>query len=137
MSENETPYAAARAAADAIEQLNHRTLNIPELTAPEIRSVVRALADLVDHLPQALDQLAHHLEKQQAAGQVQMEDGRDPAAPVDQALAGLRRAATLASPKDHINWGDTAGEFSAAVHDASGWLYNMSAPSQPEPDDEN
>jgi len=131
MTDSATPTTTARAAAEAIRELNHLTLNAPSMSAPEISSAVSALADLVDRLPQAFEQLAHHLEKQLQAGAVRMEDDRDPAAPVDQALTGLRRAAALAAPKNRTNWGDKAGEFSSAVHDASGWLFNMGAPYDP------
>lgn len=123
-----SPWDDAHAAAEAVRQFNHDTLNIAAMSAPEISSAVRQLQDLVDRLPQAFEQLAHHLERQLAAGKVRMEDGRDPAAPVDQAVSGLRRAAALVSPQHHTNYGDPAGEFSSAVHDAAGWLFNMGAP---------
>ncbi|MFE3502954.1 hypothetical protein [Kitasatospora sp. NPDC059160] len=119
------PAATARQAAAAIQELNHQTLDIDSMSAPEIHSTVRALADLVDRLPQACEQLAHLLERELAADRVCMEDGRDPAAPVGQAAAGLRQVAALASPAHRVNYGDPAGEFAAAVHDAAEWLYNM------------
>lgn len=127
-----TAFDAATAAAEGVRQLNHVTLNGPALSAPEISSVARVLLDLVDRLPQALDQLASHLEKQQAAGQVRMDDGRDPAGPVSTVTAALRRAALMASIQHHTNYGDPAGEFSAELHEAAGWLFNMGAPSTPD-----
>jgi hypothetical protein len=129
------PYNVATAAAEGVRQLNHLTLNGPVLSAPEISSIVRALMDLVDRLPQALDQLAGHLEKQQAAGQVRMEGGRDPARPVSTVTTALRRAALMAAAQHHTNYGDPAGEFSAELHEAAGWLYNMGAPFVPDEDD--
>lgn len=132
-----TPRGDAYAAAEAVRQLNHDTLNIEAMTAPEISSTVRGLLDLVDRLPQAFEQLANHLEKQLAGGQVRMEDGRHPAAPVAQAVAGLRRAAALASPVNRVYYGDPAGEFSSALHDAAGWLYNMGGYYVPEDEDED
>lgn len=132
-----TPRDDAYAAAEAVRQLNHNTLNIKVMTAPEISSTVRGLLDLVDRLPQAFEQLANHLEKQLADDQVRMEDGRDPEPPVAQAVTGLRRAAALASPVHRVHYGDPAGEFSSAVHDAAGWLFNMGAPYVPEDEDED
>jgi hypothetical protein len=144
-------YDAAREAAEALRQFNHDSLNAKAMSAPEISSAVRAIADLVDRLPQALDQLARHLERQQAAGQVRMEDSRDAAAPVDQVVTALRRAAGLAAPAGHAlrraaglaapaghtDWNAPAGAFSAHIHEASSWLFNMGAPFTPDEDDED
>jgi len=127
---------SARIAAEAIRQLNHDTLNVKEMTAPEISRVVSSLAELVDRLPQTFDQLADHLKRQLAADAVRMEDERDPAAPVDQVLTGLRDAAALAAPANRDAWGDPAGAFSKAVHEASGWLFNMGAPYTPDDDED-
>ncbi|MET9618886.1 hypothetical protein [Kitasatospora indigofera] len=136
-TEKRDVYDAAREAAEAVRQFNHDSLNAKAMTAPEISSAVRAIADLVDRLPQALDQLARHLERQQAQGQVRMEDGRDAAAPVDQVVTALRHAAGLAAPAGHTDWNDPAGDFSRAIHDASSWLFNMGAPFTPDEDDED
>ncbi|RPE26591.1 hypothetical protein [Kitasatospora cineracea] len=122
------PAEVARQGAEAVRELNHQTLNAKTMSAPEISATVRGLLDLVDRLPQALEQLAGHLERELAAGRVRMEDGRDPAGPVDQALAGLRRAAALTAPENHTDYGDPAGELSEALHDAGSWLFNMGAP---------
>lgn len=122
------PVKTAREAAEAIRQLNHDTLNIGEMSAPEISSTVRALIDMVDRLPQTFEQLAGHLEKQQAAGRVRMEDGRDAAPPVTEVVSRLREAAGLTTPEDRIRWGDPAGPLSAVLHEAGGWLFNMGAP---------
>lgn len=137
MTEKPAVYDAARQAAEAVRQFNHDSLNAKEMTAPEISSAVRAIADLVDRLPQALDQLARHLERQQAQGQVRMEDGRDAAAPVDQVVTALRRVAALAAPAGHTNWNDPAGGFSEPLHDASSWLFSMGAPWSGDEDDED
>ena len=123
-----TPADTARAAAEAIRQLNHETLRAGSMTAPEISRTVSALVDLVDRLPQTFEQLSSHLARELAAGQVRMEDERDPSAPVAQVLAGLKEAAALTSAEHRTAYGDPAGKLSAALHDASGWLFSMGAP---------
>ncbi|MFF4927162.1 hypothetical protein ACFY4B_41930 [Kitasatospora sp. NPDC001261] len=127
MTDNKTPYAAARTAAEAIRQLNHDTLNVSEMTAPEISSAVRSLAEMIDRLPQTFEQLAHHLEKQQKAGAVRMEDGRDPAEPVGKVLTALREAVAITEPPNRNEWGTPGGPLSLALAEASGWLFNMGA----------
>ncbi|MFJ8628948.1 hypothetical protein ACIRD3_39710 [Kitasatospora sp. NPDC093550] len=135
MTKNNAPYAAARQAAEAIRQLNHDTLNASEMTAPEISSAVRALMEMVDRLPQTFEQLIHHLEKQQQAGAVRMEDGRDPAEPVTKVVTALREAVGITEPPNRDEWGTPGGPLSLALAEAGGWLYNMGAVSTPDDDD--
>ena len=121
------PTSAARQAARAIRQLNHDTLNIGEMTAPEISSTVQELIEMIDRLPQTFEQLASHLEKQRAAGRIRMEDGRDPESPVAYVVMRLNQAAALAEPADYHRPGTPASPLSDALHEAGGWLFNMGA----------
>lgn len=131
-----TPYAAASTASEAIRRLNHATLNTAEMTAPEISSTVRALSEMVERLPQTFEQLARHLEKQQAADAVRMEDGRDSAAPVAEVLTALRQAVSITEPANRNDWGTPAGPLAHALAEASGWLFNMGAAYTPDEDDD-
>lgn len=129
-----TPYAIANEAAEAIRQLNHATLNAKEMTAPEISSTVRELADMIGRLPQTFEQLASHLKKQRSLDAVLMEDGRDPAAPVAEVLAALHQAVSITEPANRETWGTPAGPLAHALSEASGWLYNMGASYNPDED---
>ena len=122
---NPTPSKTAYDAAELIRQLNHETLNAKSMSAPEICRAVRNLADLVDRLPQAFEQLAYQLIKQNADGRVLMDDRSDPAGPVTLVASLLKNAATLTEPANRERYGTPASPLSEALHDASGVLYGM------------
>ena len=134
MTNAQTPDAsdAARQAAEAIRTLNHLTLNGPQLSAPEISSVMQSLALLVDRLPQAFQQLAQQLAKRKDEDQVRMEDGRDPALPVAAVVKHLGGAAAICEAANAVQYGTPAGPLSSEVHEAASWLYNMGAPFDPD-----
>ncbi|MFJ6384741.1 hypothetical protein ACIQI7_32625 [Kitasatospora sp. NPDC092039] len=121
------PVKAARAIAGAVTELNHASRDSTRLSAPEISATVRGLVDAIDGLPQALEQLAGHLQRELTAGRVRVEDGRDPAGPVDQVLAALRNAVTITEPANGDEWGTPAGALAEPLHDAAGWLRSMGA----------
>ncbi|MGW6704754.1 hypothetical protein ACWGDE_07665 [Streptomyces sp. NPDC054956] len=92
MPTEKSPAELAGAAAEAVRQLNRLTLNTKTLSAPEISNAVQSLLQLVDRLPQALDQLGDHLVREQRAGRVRMEDGRDSSMPALKAESHLSDA---------------------------------------------
>lgn len=126
----------AQEAAEKVRELNHATLNAKGMSAPEISRTVRHLLDLVERLPQTFEQLRDHLAMQQSVGQVRMEDGRDSTGPVATVVAELARAAALCKAQDADRPGTPSGPLSHALHEASGWLYNMGSPWS-DPDDED
>ena len=76
----------AEAASEAIRVLNHQTLH-GALESPEDADVVvSALATMAHRLPQLLDQVGHWLEAEEAAGRLEVTDGKfagKPGAAVD------------------------------------------------------
>ena len=76
----------AEALAEAVRVLNHQTLH-GALESPEDADVVvSALATMAHRLPQLLDQVGHWLEAEEAAGRLEVTDGKfagKPGAAVD------------------------------------------------------
>lgn len=80
----------AAAAAQAVRQLNHRTLHSAALTGPaQLDRIVAELAVMVAGLPQLLRQLGHWLAAEQHAGRIRSDNHLDPSRIVDQAVADL------------------------------------------------
>lgn len=131
---NASPARTAYEAAELIRQLNHETLNGKDLTAPQIHRTVRNLLDLVDRLPQAFEQLAALLAKQQTDGKIRMEDGSSPAAPVTAVTLRLYQAAALTESANRKTYGTPASPLARSLADASDRLSAMGGVY--EPDDE-
>jgi len=88
------PTKQARDAAEAIRKLNHATLTPKQpIPAPVISSTMHSLEQLLNRLPQALEQLSSQLHNRQAHGAVRMDDGTDPGHAVSIARSEL--AATV------------------------------------------
>jgi hypothetical protein len=128
MDQNRTPITAAQDAAYNIRELNHLTLCGPALSAPQISSVMQALVQLVDRLPQTLEQLGQHLEKRLSEDAVRMDTGQPPAQAVAEVLARLAEARVLTEPANYEKYGMPAGPLSNAVHSAASLLFAMGAP---------
>ena len=90
-----TPAQHATTAAEAIRALNHATLATPGLDwehPSNAYDVVGSLERLAATLPQALDQIAHHIERLAAAGRIRSDKGGDGAEEVHTALRALEFA---------------------------------------------
>lgn len=80
----------ADAAAQAVRELNHRTLHSAALSGPaQLDRIVAELAVMVAGLPQLLRQLGHWLTAEQHAGRIRSDNHLDPGRIVDQAIADL------------------------------------------------
>lgn len=108
------PTKRAHAAAEAIRELNHITLN-QQLPAPVISSAVQALCRLIDGLPQTFDQLAHQLKCRQGEDAIRMDTGEDPAPVVAEVDKALEDAVL------HL------GDVSNSLHAAASPLFHMAA----------
>ncbi|GCE01583.1 hypothetical protein [Embleya hyalina] len=101
-----TPSEIADTAAEAIRELNHRTLVGDAFAYPsQVYDTVGGVNDLLASLPQALEQLRSHLARMAATGNVKADDGdtdgrlagadlalTDTAAALGQAHAAIARA---------------------------------------------
>jgi hypothetical protein len=97
----------AAAAAEAVRELNHRTLGRPTLTGPaELDRLVAELAVMTARLPQLLQQLSGWLAAEQHARHIRSDNHIDPARIVDRARTELADA------------GRAARELSQALHNA-------------------
>ncbi|MDH6122002.1 CHASE3 domain sensor protein [Kitasatospora sp. GAS204A] len=108
------PAKAARDAAEAIRKLNHATLN-NAVSAPMVSSITQALLQLVDRLPQTLEQLGQQLKQRQAEDAIRMDTGEKPADAVADVLAALEDALL------------DLGDLSNALHRAASPLFHMAA----------
>ena len=80
----------AAAAAQALRELNYRTLHSAALTGPaQLDRIVADLAVMVAGLPQLLRQLGQWLAAEQHAGRIRSDNHLDPGRIVDQAVADL------------------------------------------------
>ena len=87
----------ADAAAQAVRELNHRTLHPAALSGPaQLDRIVAELAVMVGGLPQLLRQLGHWLTVEQHAGRIRSDNHLDPGRLVDQAAADLADAGQAA-----------------------------------------
>jgi hypothetical protein len=83
----------AAAAAQAVRELNHRTLHQDALTGPaQLDRTVAELAVMVAGLPQLLRQLGGWLAAEQRADRIRSDNHLDPGRTVDQAAADLADA---------------------------------------------
>lgn len=126
------PVETAHEAAELVRRLNHETLNADRMSAPEISRAARHLLDLMDRLPQAFEQLADHLDRQQTAGRIRMEDGSDSAQPVAVVKMRLEQAASLVEPPNRKRYGAPAGPANEALRAASERLFRMGGVLDPE-----
>lgn len=111
------PRQHARDAAAAIRELNHTTLSLESMPyAGEVSATVLALIELVDRLPQALDQLEAGLLSLERRGQIRLDHDADLRGEVAAAVKGLRDART------------GLGGVSKALGEASAPLFHMGAP---------
>jgi hypothetical protein len=108
------PARQARLAADAVQELNRITLDQP-LSAPRVSEITQTLCQLIDRLPQALEQLASHLDRQAAEQRIRMDDGSDPRESADEVVQALTDA------RHHLI------RLSGAVHRAASPLFHMVA----------
>ena len=111
---NTDPAKAARDAAEAIRKLNHASLN-QQLPAPVISSTVQALVQLVDRMPQALEQLGRQLRQRRAEDAIRMDTGENPAVAVAEAMVALDDAV------QHL------ADVSRSLHLAASPLFHMAA----------
>ena len=109
------PTKQAYVARDAIEKINHATLNQKQLPAPVISSTVQALLQTVQRLPQGLEQLAWQIRQRQTEDAIRMDDRSDSAA----AVRDVDRA--LADAVHHL---DAAAQ---AIQRAASPLFHMAA----------
>lgn len=126
MPRNPDPCQIAREAVTAIRELNHATLDLTTMpVAGEISTTVIALIDLIDRLPQTLDQLAAGLRDVQQRDQIRLDHDGDLQAEVQAALKGLQDAQ------------EALPAVSKALGEASAPLFHMGAPYTPSGDDED
>ncbi|HEU0040981.1 MAG TPA: hypothetical protein VFQ15_01400, partial [Jiangellaceae bacterium] len=103
-------------AAEAVRELNHRTLGPHALTGPaELDRIVAELAIMAARLPQLLRQLGGWLHAEQGAGRVRSDNSTDPARIVARAAAELDTA------------GHAAHELGHALDDAHQHLAHLGA----------
>jgi len=96
---DEHTTAAGHLAAEAVRFLNYATgSHAPDgLTYPAtVYTVTADLSLAAGRMPQLLGQLTRWLDTELAAGHLGVDDRSDPAGPVHEATAGMRRAAALA-----------------------------------------
>lgn len=125
MPKSPEPRTIARDAASLIRDLNHTTIDLASMPyAGEISSTVLALIELVDRLPQTLDQLGDGLRSVEERGQIRLDHDADVHQEVVMALKGLSDAR------------EALGPVSKALNDASGPLFHMGAPYTPDDDDD-
>ena len=87
----------AATAAEAVRELNHRTLGRPTLTGPaELDRLVAELAVMTARLPQLLQQLSGWLAAEQSGRWIRSDNHIDPARIVDRARTELADAARAA-----------------------------------------
>lgn len=87
----------AATAAEAVRELNHRTLHQTALTGPaQLDRIVAELVVMVAGLPQLLRQLGGWLATEQDAGRIRSDNHIDPGRIVDQAAADLADAGNAA-----------------------------------------
>ncbi|MFI5809186.1 hypothetical protein [Streptomyces sp. NPDC051561] len=104
----------ARNAADAIQQLNHRTFGREALpNPPQVSEVTQFLSKLADRLPQALDQLSTAVRRHLAEDLIRMDDGTDAGPAADDVLHHLGQA------------GLHARTLSDSLHKAASPLFHM------------
>ncbi|MFD4394694.1 hypothetical protein [Kitasatospora sp. NPDC058478] len=95
------PTVAARTARDAVEKLNHATAETG-IPAPVISATTQTVLNLLQHLPQALEQLTWEIAARQRANEIRMDDGTDPAdavREVDEAMRATVRALQVAATR--------------------------------------
>jgi hypothetical protein len=119
------PRQLAREAAEKIRQLNHATLDPASLPyAGEVSATVLALIELVDRLPQTLDQLKAGLRTVEARDGIRLDHDGDLTAEVNAAAKGLSDASAALDA------------VSKALGEASAPLFHMGAPYTPDEDDD-
>lgn len=125
MPKNPDPSDLARNASNAIRELNHATIDLASIPyAGEVSRTVLALIELVDRLPQSLDQLADGLRAVEARGGIRLDHDADVHQEVLAALKGLSDANAALGP------------VSKALGAASAPLFHMGAPYTPDDDDD-
>ncbi|GGZ28111.1 hypothetical protein [Streptomyces nitrosporeus] len=93
---DKTPAQLASTSADAVRALIHATFASPQAEwefPGDAYSVVGGLSELARMLPQALDQIARHVEQLHTAGHIRSDRGGDGAGEVADALRALEFAA--------------------------------------------
>ncbi|MGE7390861.1 hypothetical protein ACQKM2_35840 [Streptomyces sp. NPDC004126] len=125
------PVRLVRDARDAVERVNNAFLDDgARLSAPAVSATVQALKELVERLPQALDQAAAVIELLGARERVVMDTGQDAEAFTAEVAAQLRAAATsseqlakeLAAPASTLfHMGGRTGDCGRA-----GWPVDLS-----------
>ena len=92
---DQTPAEHAEAAAEAIRALAHATWASGDdgwQYPSDAYDVVGSLDQMAMRLPQALDQIARHIQRLAEAGRVRSDNGGDGATEVNDALMALERA---------------------------------------------
>lgn len=126
MPKTPEPRAIARKASSAIRELNHATLDPSSMPyAGEISHTVLALIELVDRLPQALNQLAAGLHAIEQRDGIRLDHDGDVHAEVQAAVQALQDAR------------EALPAVSKALGEASAPLFHMGAPYTPDADDED
>ncbi len=95
MTDPKTPAQLAADAAEAIRAINHATLSTPGLDweyPSDAYDVVGSLERLAATLPQALDQIARHIERLHANERIRSDKGGDGSEEVHTALRALESA---------------------------------------------
>jgi hypothetical protein len=120
------PQQMARAGAEEIRCLNHRTLNSGSYTYPgQVAATAEALRELASRLPQAFQQMRTGLAELDRAGKIRMENGSEPhphAVAVARHLEEAERAATA---------------MYAALRETHSTLFSMGMPWEYAEDDED
>jgi len=123
--QQQTPTELVRAARDHIQALNHTTMRLESMPyAGEISSTVQALIDLVDRLPQSLDQLGVGLREIEKRDGIRLDHDASVRQEVQLAMEGLEEARKALGP------------VSVALQKAAGPLFHMGAPYPPDEDDD-
>ncbi|MFC1403182.1 MULTISPECIES: hypothetical protein [Streptacidiphilus] len=114
MSTSNPSAKQAQSAASAIREINHETFDQRSLPFPPmISEIVQPLVNMLDRLPQTLEQLAVAVRRHQAAGLIRMDDGTDP----EEAAASVVRQLGAAS--------EALQEGSALLHRAASTLFSF------------
>ncbi|WP_406122848.1 hypothetical protein OHQ89_12120 [Streptomyces canus] len=96
MNLNREPAAIAKAAAEEVRALNHRTLDVDAFEQPgDVYRTISALAQLVQGLPQAIEQTWKQLRAMEQAGSIRMDDLSDIDASMEEARLALSEARRL------------------------------------------
>lgn len=126
MDLNREPQQMARAGAEEIRCLNHRTINAGSYTYPgQVATTTEGLRELASRLPQALSQMRAGLDELDRAAKIRMEDGSAPHPHVVNAAEYLEAAERAAHA------------LHTALRDAHSILFSMGMPWEYADDDED